>query len=164
MTYHEVVRVVSAEPIRSEERRAVLRLHDVVRVASRSGALDGEVPVRHGQLGVDDLQAELERVGHHRVARQEPEAIVELLQETQRKGGRQSKGRDMQGRGGGGAGGKRGEGKAKYGGQRQGCQQTWCEGKKRASHVVRTVGEARVTPPEEKGGGGGGGRQGNGNQ
>ena len=91
-THHVVLRVVSAEPVRGEERRAGLRLDDVLTVAAGRGALDGEVPVRNGQLRVHQLQAVLERVGQHRVARQEPEAIVELLPRN-RKGGRQGKAR-----------------------------------------------------------------------
>ena len=85
-THHVVLRVVSAEPVRGEERRAGLRLDDVLTVAAGRGALDGEVPVRNGQLRVHQLQAVLERVGQHRVARQEPEAIVELLGGKARQG------------------------------------------------------------------------------
>ena len=43
-----------------------------------SGGLDGEIPVREGQLRVDKLQVGLERVGQLRVARQKTEAVVEL--------------------------------------------------------------------------------------
>lgn len=69
-TFHRVVvRVGAAEPGRLEQRRSAFGLVDVVFLGLLGRRLDGVVPVGKCQLGIDKLQAELERVGQERVRR-----------------------------------------------------------------------------------------------
>lgn len=81
--HHVGRRVRRAEPGLLKEWRLYRGAEDVVKVLVGGGAgrgrLDGEVPVRQGQLRVDLLQAVLEGVGQQAVVRQETEAVVELL-------------------------------------------------------------------------------------
>ena len=77
-SHHVVFEVNRSEPRRAQQLRPCERLFLIVCQISGSSRLDREVPVRHGQLGVHPLQAELERVGDKRVAHQEAESVVEL--------------------------------------------------------------------------------------
>ena len=72
----QVIRIVSPEPFRREHRRVGLGLGNGLGVAPHCGRLNREVPVRYGQLGVDDLKAVLEGVGQQRVARHEAQTVV----------------------------------------------------------------------------------------
>ena len=73
-----VFEVTSTKPRGTQQLRPSVWLCRVEGHARCRSRLDREVPVRKGQLGVDELQAELEGVGDKRVARQEANSFVKL--------------------------------------------------------------------------------------
>ena len=84
--------VGGAKPGLLKDRRSQRGAEHVVHVlgSSRSGRgrLNREVPVGEGELGINVLEAVLERVGQQAVTGQEPETVVELKQERQKASGR----------------------------------------------------------------------------
>lgn len=77
-TYHAIFSVARAEPGGLQQWGRGLWLHLILGVSTPCRLLDGEVPVRYRELGVDFLQAILEGVRKHRVTRQESKTVVEL--------------------------------------------------------------------------------------
>lgn len=74
--YLEVGTVGATEPPRRPEFRCLRQLRVVAVMLSVDDiCLDSEIPVRHGELGVDSLKAALEHQSHHRVRDAEPETV-----------------------------------------------------------------------------------------
>ena len=76
--HHAVAGVSGSEPRGAQQLRPGVRLARVVLQVCCGSGLHREIPIRDGQLGVHELQAELEGVGDERVAHQEAESVVEL--------------------------------------------------------------------------------------